>query len=79
KPTTGLTKHSSCNSCITMVQHSRTKPSIPFFIYFTSQCLSLACAIFRIFVSQRTNISQYTKADATRSSAQIIMTNTGCK
>ncbi|XP_003382342.1 conserved hypothetical protein [Trichinella spiralis] len=31
------------------------------------------------FVSQRTNISQYTKGDATRSSAQIIMINTGCK
>ncbi|KRZ49223.1 hypothetical protein T02_4104, partial [Trichinella nativa] len=29
------------------------------------------------FVSQRTNISEYTKGDATRSSAQIIMTNTG--
>ncbi|KRZ08629.1 hypothetical protein T4C_1790 [Trichinella pseudospiralis] len=30
------------------------------------------------FVSQRTNISQYTKEDTTRSSAKIIMTNTGC-
>ncbi|KRY93905.1 hypothetical protein T11_13173 [Trichinella zimbabwensis] len=29
------------------------------------------------FVFQRTDISQYTKADATRSRAQIIMTNTG--
>ncbi|XP_003382016.1 hypothetical protein Tsp_11115, partial [Trichinella spiralis] len=25
------------------------------------------------------DISQYTKGDATRSSAQIIMTNTGCE
>ncbi|KRY46572.1 hypothetical protein T03_7925 [Trichinella britovi] len=32
-----------------------------------------------IFVSQRTDISQYTKGDATRSSAQIIMTNTDCE
>ncbi|XP_003382329.1 hypothetical protein Tsp_09167 [Trichinella spiralis] len=31
------------------------------------------------FVSQRTDISQYTKEDATRSSAQIIMTNTDCE
>ncbi|KRY16222.1 hypothetical protein T03_11978 [Trichinella britovi] len=28
-------------------------------------------------VSQRTDISQYTKGNATRSSAQIIMTNAG--
>ncbi|KRY66247.1 hypothetical protein T4A_5343 [Trichinella pseudospiralis] len=32
----------------------------------------------KTFISPKTNISQYTKEDTTRSSAQIIMTNTGC-
>ncbi|KRY03505.1 hypothetical protein T01_5786 [Trichinella spiralis] len=31
------------------------------------------------FPYRRTDISQYTKGDATRSSAQIIMTNTDCE
>ncbi|KRY02331.1 hypothetical protein T01_7436 [Trichinella spiralis] len=31
------------------------------------------------FPCRRTDISQYTKGDATRSSAQIIMTNTDCE
>ncbi|KRX11602.1 hypothetical protein T07_4272 [Trichinella nelsoni] len=31
------------------------------------------------FLCRRTDISQYTKGDATRSSAQIIMTDMGCE